>query len=31
MLNLIIVLAGCKHHHVGFPMVKVKSGIVPEE
>ena len=28
MLNLI--LTGCKHRHVGFPMVKVKSGIRSE-
>ena len=30
MLNLILGLAGCKHHHVRFPMVKVKSGIRSE-
>ena len=27
MLNLILALAGCKHHHVGFPMVALYNYI----
>ena len=30
MLNLILVLAGCKHHHVGFHMVGLYYNIEPK-